>query len=89
MELVFQKTGEIVDLGVDNDIIEKSGAWYSYDGAKIAQGREAAKQFFEDNPEVALEVENKIKAAITGVGKEDEAEKETKAKAKENGKAEV
>jgi len=39
------KTGEIVDLGVDNEIIKKSGAWYSYDDAKIAQGREAAKQF--------------------------------------------
>ena len=60
------KTGEIVDLGVDNEIIQKSGAWYSYDGAKIAQGREAAKQFFDDNPEVANEVEQKIKDKITG-----------------------
>ena len=86
--LGISKTGEIVDLGVDNDIIEKSGAWYSYDGAKIAQGREAAKRFFEDNPEVAVEVENKIKAAILGTGKEEEEEvKEAKAKA--NGKAEV
>jgi recombination protein RecA len=86
----ISKTGEIVDLGVDHDIVEKSGAWYSYNGAKIAQGREAAKQFFEDNPEVALEVENKIKAAISGTDintKEEEAKKETKAK--ENGKAEV
>ncbi len=90
--LGISKTGEIVDLGVDNDIIEKSGAWYSYGGAKIAQGREAAKQFFEDNPEVALEVENKIKAAILGTEKEEETEakKETKGKkAKENGTAEV
>ncbi|MCI5081658.1 MAG: recombinase RecA [Saprospiraceae bacterium] len=61
------KTGEIVDLGVDHDIIGKSGAWYSYDGAKIAQGREAAKQFLMDNPEVALEIEAKIKSKITGV----------------------
>lgn len=64
----ISKSGEIVDLGVDHGIIEKSGAWYSYNDAKIAQGREGAKQFFEDNPEVALEVENKIKAAITGTG---------------------
>lgn len=64
----ISKSGEIVDLGVDHGIIEKSGAWYSYNDAKIAQGREGAKQFFEDNPEVALEVENKIKAAITGAG---------------------
>jgi recombination protein RecA len=86
--LGISKTGEIVDLGVDNDIIEKSGAWYSYDGAKIAQGREAAKRFFEDNPEVAVEVENKIKAAILGTGKEEEEEVK-EVKAKENGKAEV
>ena len=58
------KTGEIIDIGVDQDIIGKSGAWYSYDGAKIAQGREGAKQFLKDNPEVAFEIEEKIKAKI-------------------------
>ncbi len=62
----ISKTGEIVDLGVDHDIIQKSGAWYSYDDAKIAQGREAAKNFLMDNPEVALEIEAKIKQKITG-----------------------
>ena len=62
----ISKTGEIVDLGVDHDILDKSGSWYAYGGSKIAQGREGAKQFFEDNPEVALEVEAKIKAKITG-----------------------
>ena len=60
----ISKNGEIVDLGVDNDIIQKSGAWYSYSGAKIAQGRDSAKQFLEDNPEVALEIELKIKEKI-------------------------
>lgn len=60
------KTGEIVDLGVEYDIIGKSGSWYSYDNAKIAQGREAAKIFLEDNPEVAYEIEQKIKAEIMG-----------------------
>lgn len=60
------KTGEIVDLGVEYDIIGKSGSWYSYDDAKIAQGREAAKIFLEDNPEVAYEIEQKIKAEIMG-----------------------
>lgn len=64
----ISKTGEIVDLGVDNDIIGKSGAWYSYSGAKIAQGRESAKQFLADNPEVALEIELKIKEKIAGAG---------------------
>lgn len=62
------KVGEIVDLGVDHDVIGKSGSWYSYEGAKIAQGREAAKIFLEDNPEVASEIEEKIKAVILGSG---------------------
>jgi recombination protein RecA len=60
----ISKTGEIVDLGVDHDVIQKSGAWYSYNSAKIAQGREAAKQFLMDNPEVADEMEVKIKEKI-------------------------
>lgn len=57
----ISKTGEIVDLGVETDIIQKSGSWFSYEGTKIAQGREAAKQFFADNPELALEIEKRIK----------------------------
>ncbi len=60
----ISKVGEIVDLAVDYDIIQKSGAWYAYDEAKIAQGRDAAKRFLKDNPEVADEIELKIKAAI-------------------------
>lgn len=60
----ISKSGEIVDLGVDLDIIQKSGAWYAYKGAKIAQGRESAKQFVEDNPEVALAMEQEILAKI-------------------------
>ena len=77
----ISKVGEIVDLGVDHDIIQKSGAWYSYESAKIAQGREAAKQFLRDNPEVALEIEAKIKAKITGVPLEDGAATDAKANA--------
>ncbi|MCB9281041.1 MAG: recombinase RecA [Lewinellaceae bacterium] len=65
----ISKTGEIVDMGVDYDVIQKSGAWYNYNGAKIAQGREAAKQFLMDNPEVAHELELKIKEKIMGSGK--------------------
>jgi recombination protein RecA len=60
----ISKSGEILDLGVDMDIINKSGAWYSYGDAKIAQGREAAKQFLEDNPGVANEIEQKIKSQL-------------------------
>ncbi len=61
----ISKAGEIVDMGVDFNIINKSGAWYSYDDAKIAQGRDAARQFLMDNPEVALDIEQKIKAKIS------------------------
>jgi recombination protein RecA len=57
----ISKVGEVVDLGVEAGIVEKSGSWYSYEGAKIAQGREGAKQFFQDNPELAFEIEKKIK----------------------------
>jgi recombination protein RecA len=57
----ISKNGEIIDLGAEHDIIQKSGSWYSYGGAKIAQGREGAKQFLDDNPEVAHELELKIK----------------------------
>lgn len=56
------KIGEIIDLGVDVGVLEKSGAWYGYQGTKIAQGREAAKIFLTDNPEVANEMEAKVKA---------------------------
>ena len=60
----ISKRGEIIDLGADMGVIEKSGAWFSYEGTKIAQGREAAKQFLADNPEVANEIENKIKEKV-------------------------
>ncbi len=63
----ISKVGEIVDLGVEHDIIGKSGAWYSYGGSKIAQGRESAKMFLRDNPEVAAEIEAKIKEILLGI----------------------
>ncbi len=81
----ISKVGEVVDLGVDQDIIQKSGAWYSYDSAKIAQGREAAKQFMMDNPEVALEIEKKVKNKITGV-EDPPADGEDNAKSNGKGK---
>jgi recombination protein RecA len=57
----ISRTGEIVDIGVECNVIQKSGSWFSYNETKIAQGRESAKQFFMDNPEVAQEIEAKIK----------------------------
>ncbi len=58
----ISKTGEIVDLGVNANLIDKSGAWFSYEGQRIGQGRENAKQFLKDNPEIMLQIEQKIRA---------------------------
>ncbi len=57
----ISRTGEIIDLGVDLEIIGKAGSWYSYNGTKIAQGREGAKQFLLDNPEMMETVAQRIK----------------------------
>ena len=60
----INKAGEIVDLGVEYNIIQKSGSWFSYNGTKLAQGREATKAMIKDNPELAEELEGLIKQAI-------------------------
>ncbi|MBK6897114.1 MAG: recombinase RecA [Alphaproteobacteria bacterium] len=57
----ISKTGELIDLGVNANIVEKSGAWFAYDGQRIGQGRENAKQFMKDHPEVAAKLENQIR----------------------------
>jgi recombination protein RecA len=59
----ISKTGELIDMGVKAGIVEKSGSWYSYGDERIGQGRENAKAFLKDNPEVALEIEDKIRGA--------------------------
>lgn len=58
----ISKTGELIDLGVKADIIEKSGSWYSYNEQRIGQGKENTRQFLKDNPEIADEIEGKIRA---------------------------
>lgn len=60
----ISKVGEIIDLGVEKNIIKKSGSWFSYGDSKLAQGREAAKQVLLDNPELAEELEDKIKEVL-------------------------
>jgi len=60
----ISKVGEIIDLGVDKEIVKKSGSWFSYGDTKLGQGRDAVRQLLEDNPELAEEIENKIKEAI-------------------------
>ena len=62
----ISKSGEIVDLGVEAGVIQKSGSWFSYEGTRLAQGRDATKQLIKDNPELAEEIEQKIKAKIAG-----------------------
>ena len=68
----ISKSGEIVDLGVEYGILKKSGSWFSYGDTRLAQGRDAAKQVMQDNPELAEELEAKIMAAILGNPQEPE-----------------
>jgi recombination protein RecA len=60
----ISKVGEIVDIGVDLEIVQKSGSWYSYNGTKLGQGRDAVKQLLLDNPEMADEIEAKIREKV-------------------------
>jgi recombination protein RecA len=71
----ISKSGEIVDLGVELNVIQKSGSWFSYDGNKLGQGRDAVKQLIEDNPELMEQLEKKIKDKLASgeeVSKKDE-----------------
>lgn len=61
----ISRSSEIIDLGVEHGIIQKSGSWFSYNGEKLAQGRDAAKAVIDDNPELADEIEAKIMEALT------------------------
>lgn len=77
----ISRTGEILDLGVKANIIEKSGAWFSYDSKRIGQGRENVKQFLKENPDVAAEIEKKIRdnkadvaTELMGASSNDDAE---------------
>ena len=60
----ISRQGEIIDLGVNARIIEKSGAWYAYNGEKIGQGRDNAREFLRENPELAFEIENKVRESL-------------------------
>lgn len=60
----ISKVGELVDLGVDKRVLDKSGAWYSFGGERLGQGREAVKEFLKNNPTVAKEVESRIQAVV-------------------------
>lgn len=60
----ISREGEIIELGVNNRIVEKSGAWYAYNGEKIGQGKDNAREFLRTNPDTAREIENKVRAAV-------------------------
>lgn len=62
----ISKSGEIVDIGVELDVVQKSGSWFSYDGNKLGQGRDAVKALIEDNPELMEELEKRIKEKLNG-----------------------
>jgi len=68
----ISKSGEIIDLGVEYEIIKKSGSWFSYGDTRLGQGRDAVKQLILDNPELAEELENRIKEVVTGESLEKE-----------------
>ncbi|MEJ6021452.1 recombinase RecA [Ramlibacter sp. PS4R-6] len=78
----ISREGEIVDMGVNARIIEKSGAWYAYNGEKIGQGRDNAREFLRENADLAREIENKIRTELSiallpeGVGGGEEADEE-------------
>jgi recombination protein RecA len=60
----ISKIGEVIDLGVDHEIVKKSGSWFSYGDTKLGQGRDAVRQLLHDNPELADEIEGKIREAL-------------------------
>ncbi len=77
------KVGELVDLGVKAGIVEKSGSWYSYDGSRIGQGREAAKTFLTTNTDIAASIEQAIRASAGQIGQTLARGEEDKAEAEE------
>jgi len=60
----ISRLGEVLDLGVASNIIEKSGAWFAYNGEKIGQGRDNSREFLKENPKLAIEIENKVRAQL-------------------------
>jgi recombination protein RecA len=60
----ISRHGEIIDMGVAAKIVDKSGAWYAYQGEKIGQGRDNAREFLRENRELAIEIENKVRESL-------------------------
>ncbi|MCF8184892.1 MAG: recombinase RecA, partial [Polynucleobacter sp.] len=64
----ISRQGEIVELGVEHKIVEKSGAWYAYKGEKIGQGKDNARDYLREHPEIAVEIENRVREAVGVAG---------------------
>jgi len=60
----ISKEGDLIDLGVEHKVIEKSGSWYAVDGERIGQGRETARQFLKDNPDVRTEIDTRLRKGL-------------------------
>ena len=74
----ISQDGEIIDIGAELDIVEKSGSWYSYNGERLGQGRENAKQFIKENPEITLDIQQQIRDHYGLDGEKAETEKKSK-----------
>jgi len=72
----ISKESELITIGVEHNIVEKSGAWYSYDGTRIGQGKDNVREFLKENPEMAAEMEARVRAALGHGGEVEEASEE-------------
>ncbi|MFV0254437.1 MAG: recombinase RecA [Beutenbergiaceae bacterium] len=77
----ISREGSLIDLGVEHGIVRKSGAWYTYEGDQLGQGKENSRQFLKDNPDLAIEIEEKIKLKL-GIGVRPEAAPDTPVESK-------
>ena len=75
------REGEIIDLGVANNLIEKAGSWYSYNGDRVGQGKDNARQFLKDNPEIAQKLEAELRAKLMPAPKRKKSEEKAEAEA--------
>jgi recombination protein RecA len=77
----ISREGEIIDMGVKQGFVEKAGAWYSYNGERIGQGKENVREFLRQNPDIATDIEGKIRAELLGTGQVSEEPEELEAEA--------
>ena len=70
----ISKIGALLDTAYDLKIVDRAGAWYSYEGEKLGQGRENSKQFLEENQDIRQEIEDKVRQAMTQLGSSSEGE---------------